>query len=214
MDRRPVQRESIDKKTAFRCGDGTPTRRPFNKTTVMKALPLKFAWLDRFKTPKIWAEARRHYGELEIPGPKSNANILKWAKEAGVHGWYDNDDIPWCGLFVAICVLRAGYATPGHKLLAALAWINWGKPVKKGDERFNDVLVFIRPGGGHVGFYCGENRDAFLVYGGNQSNAVGFAWIQKSRLVAARRAPFKIGPPDTVKKIWLTYTGELSKNEA
>lgn len=179
----------------------------------MRALPEKFGWLQKFKSPFIWAEARKHYGELEIKGKTSNASIMKWAKEVGVSGWYKNDDVPWCGLFVAICVLRAGYKTVGNKLLAALQWAKWGVEVEKGDESFNDILVFKRPGGGHVGFYCGENADAYLTYGGNQSNAVGFAWIDKTRLVACRRLAFK-NKPDTVKKIWLAYNGELSENEA
>ncbi len=186
---------------------------PAKPLKIMKSFPAKFSWLNAYTTPKIWAEARKHYGELEIAGKNSNANILKWAKEVGVSGWYDNDDIPWCGLFVAICVLRAGYKTTGSQLLAAKSWAKWGVEVKKGDESFNDILVFSRTGGNHVGFYCGENDTAFLIYGGNQSNAVGFAWIAKDRLIACRRVAF-INKPDTVKKIKLTYSGELSVNEA
>ncbi|MBB6499124.1 TIGR02594 family protein [Pedobacter cryoconitis] len=178
----------------------------------MKALPQKFNWLDSFKSPLIWMEARKHYGLLEIPGKDSNPDILKWAKEVGVSGWYTNDDIPWCGLFVGICVQRAGYQTVGSKLLAALEWSNWGVGINPGKEAFNDILVFKRPGGGHVGFYCGENDQAFLVYGGNQSNAVGLAWIDKARLVACRRLAFK-NRPETVKKIRLTTTGTFSENE-
>ncbi|MBB5636754.1 uncharacterized protein (TIGR02594 family) [Pedobacter cryoconitis] len=178
----------------------------------MKTLPQKFTWLDSFKSPRIWVEARRHYGLLEIPGKDSNPNILAWAKEVGVSGWYTNDDIPWCGLFVGVCVQRAGYKTVGSKLLAALEWSKWGIEVGKGQEGFNDILVFKRPGGGHVGFYCGENDKAFLVYGGNQSNAVGLAWIEKTRLVACRRVAFK-NKPETVKKIRLSDSGAFSENE-
>jgi hypothetical protein len=52
------------------------------------------------------------------------------------------------------------------------------------------------------------------VYGGNQSNAVGFAWIDKSRLLGARRPKYAIGEPDNVRKVALTETGILSTNEA
>jgi hypothetical protein len=69
-----------------------------------------------------------------------------------------------------------------------------------------------RPGGGHVGFYVGENDNSFLVYGGNQSNAVGFAWINKTRLLGARRPKYEIGEPKNVRKIILE-SGELSTNE-
>lgn len=179
----------------------------------MKSLPLKFQWLDAISTPKIWAEARRHYGQLEHVGKGSNVNILSWAKEVGVSGWYDDDDIPWCGLFIAICVLRAGYKTVGSTLLAAISWAKWGIDVAKGQECFGDILVFGRTGGNHVGLYIAENKTAFLVYGGNQSNAVGFAWIAKSRLKACRRPAYK-NKPESVKKIWLAESGELSVNEA
>ena len=159
-------------------------------------------------------EAIKHYGTLEHKGKGSNPNIMAWAKEVGVNGWYTDDDIPWCGLFVGMVAKRCGYPFPASKLLAARQWINWGEPVTKGREMLWDILVFERAGGGHVGFYVGENDKAFLVYGGNQSNAVGFAWIDKSRLLGARRPKYVIGEPDNVRKIALTETGILSSNEA
>lgn len=177
-------------------------------------LPQKYAWLAKENAPKMLVEALKHYGILEHVGKGSNPNIIKWAKEVGVSGWYTDDDIPWCGLFVGIVAARAGYPFSAAKLLAAKEWINWGQTVPKGREMLFDVLVFSRDGGGHVGFYVGENKDNFLVYGGNQSNAVGFAWISKSRLVGARRPIYKIGEPKNVRKINLTFDGKLSTNEA
>lgn len=176
-------------------------------------LPTKYNWLSSEGAPKMLVEALRHYGTLELVGKGSNPNITKWAKEVGVSGWYTDDDIPWCGLFVGVVAKRCGYAFSAAKLLAAKEWNNWGNPVTKGREMLWDILVFQRPGGGHVGFYVGENSHAFLVYGGNQSNAVGFAWIAKDRLLGARRPKYLIGEPANVRKIILTETGELSKNE-
>lgn len=178
------------------------------------SLPKKYAWLENEHAPKMLVEAIRHYGILEHKGKGSNPNIIAWAKEVGVNGWYTDDDIPWCGLFVGVVAKRAGYPFPASKLLAARQWINWGEPVTKGREMLWDVLVFERSGGGHVGFYAGENDNAFLVYGGNQSNAVGFAWIDKTRLLGARRPKYAIGEPGNVRKVLLTETGELSTNEA
>lgn len=176
-------------------------------------LPAKYRWLDKEGAPKMLVEALRHYGTLEHKGKGSNPNITAWAKEVGVNGWYTDDDIPWCGLFVGVVAKRAGYPFPASKLLAARQWINWGEPVTKGREMLWDILVFSRSGGGHVGFYVGENDKAFLVFGGNQSNAVGFAWIDKARLLEARRPKYKIGEPNNVRKIILSETGELSTNE-
>ena len=177
-------------------------------------LPIKYNWLNKENAPKMLVEALRHYGILEHVGKGSNPNITQWAKEVGVSGWYTDDDIPWCGLFTGIVAKRAGYPFSAGKLLAAREWLNWGTPVPKGREMLWDILVFQRNGGGHVGFYVGENKDNFLVYGGNQSNAVGFAWITKSRLLGSRRPTYKIGEPANVRKINLTFEGNLSTNEA
>jgi len=177
-------------------------------------LPTKYQWLYNEGSPKMLVEAIKHYGQLELKGKTSNPNILKWAKEVGVSGWYKDDDIPWCGLFVGVVALRSGYPFSAGKLLAAREWINWGEPVIKGREMLWDVLIFSRDGGGHVGFYVGENESAFLVYGGNQSNAVGFAFIAKNRLIGARRPKYATGEPKNVRRIYLSYSGELSLNEA
>jgi uncharacterized protein (TIGR02594 family) len=177
------------------------------------ALPDKYKWLEKEGAPKMLVEAIRHYGELEHPGHGSNPNILAWAKEVGVSGWYPDDDVPWCGLFVGMVVKRAGYKVKSD-LLSALSWAMFGEDVPKGREMLWDILVFKRMGGGHVAFYVGETETAFLCFGGNQSNAVGFAWIAKERCVACRRPLYKIGEPPNVRKVYLTQDGELSKNEA
>lgn len=176
-------------------------------------LPEKYSWLNKEGAPKMLVEALRHYGILEKVGKGSHVDITKWAKEVGVSGWYTDDDIPWCGLFVGVVAKRSGYPFNAAKLLAAREWINWGVPVTKGREMLWDILVFSRTGGGHVGFYVGENDKAFLVYGGNQSNAVGFAWIAKDRMIGARRPNYKIGEPQNVRKVILSDTGEYSTNE-
>ncbi|WP_285011185.1 TIGR02594 family protein [Pedobacter faecalis] len=176
-------------------------------------LPQKYSWLNLEGAPKMLVEAIRHYGTLEHAGKGSNPNIIKWAKEVGVSGWYTDDDIPWCGLFVGVVAKRCNYAFSSGKLLAAREWANWGVP-RIGCARLWDVLVFVRPGGGHVGFYVGENDHAYLVYGGNQSNAVGFAWIAKERCIAIRTPKYAVGEPANVRQIKLSETGELSKNEA
>lgn len=177
-------------------------------------LPEKYKWLAKEGAPKMLVEAIKHYGTLEHIGKGSNPNITAWAKETGVSGWYTDDDIPWCGLFVGMVAKRCGYPAPATKLLSALSWALWGEEVPKERAELWDVLVFSRTGGGHVGFYVGENDSAYLVFGGNQSNAVGFAFIDKKRLVAVRRPKYAIGEPKNVRKILLAYNGELSRNEA
>jgi len=177
-------------------------------------LPEKYKWLSKEGAPKMLVEALKHYGIMEKVGKGSQVDIAKWAVEVGVSGWYTDDDIPWCGLFVGVVAKRCGYPFSAGKLLAAREWVNWGVGVAKANAKLWDVLVFSRTGGGHVGFYVGENDKAYLVYGGNQSNAVGFAFIAKDRCIGVRRPAYKIGEPANVRKIYLSETGNLSTNEA
>jgi hypothetical protein len=73
------------------------------------------------------------------------------------------------------------------------------------------VLVFQRPGGGHVGFYVGEDATAYHVLGGNQGDAVTIARIAKARCVARR---WPLGVKLTGKPVQLASNcGPLSRNE-
>jgi hypothetical protein len=75
------------------------------------------------------------------------------------------------------------------------------------------VLVFERPGGGHVGFYAGESGASYRVLGGNQGDAVSHAWIAKARCIAVRWPPGVPAPAKPVKVVGFPQ-GELSRNEA
>lgn len=180
----------------------------------MASLPKKYDWLNKERMPKMLVEAIKHYGVLEYPGKGSNQVIIGWATETGVRGWYLDDSVPWCGLFVGVVAKRAGYPIRPD-LLSALSWAKFGMEVQPADAKLWDILVFIRTGGGHVGFYVGEDKTHYCVFGGNQSDAVGFTWIEKSRLYAVRRPAYKIGIPANVRKIWLNRDGSpVSTNEA
>ena len=63
----------------------------------------KYSWLEAESGPAMLKEAISHYGLLEHKGSGSNPDIMKWAKEVGVSGWYPDDSVPWCGLFMGIC---------------------------------------------------------------------------------------------------------------
>ncbi len=138
----------------------------------------------------VWLQQARHLlGTQESPGTANNAAILDWARQEG--GWierfYTADSIPWCGLFVGHCLLNAGISGPKNPL-SALAWADWGDEVPFSEREAGCVLVFTRQGGGHVGFYAGEDADgsALYVLGGNQSDAVSISRIATDRLHAVR----------------------------
>jgi uncharacterized protein (TIGR02594 family) len=125
-----------------------------------------------------------------------------------VHG-YSADSVPWCGLFMAVVTFRTKRRPP-PKPLWALNWARWGE--EGGQPELGDVLVFTRPGGGHVGLYVGEDTAAYHVLGGNQSDEVNIKRILKSRLYACRQPPYRLRPVG-VRPIVLDVEGDLSTNE-
>lgn len=180
----------------------------------MSNLPLKYQWLDKEIGPKSLLIGLSFYGVTEAPGTANNPIIMGWAKEVGVAAWYPDDNTPWCGLAEGVTQLRAGFPY-NSTLLSSLSWAKWGDHVDNDGAMLGDTLVFVRPGGGHVGKYIGESKDNFLVYGGNESNMYTFEWIAKTRLFAARRAHWKIAQPANIRKIYLDDTGAVvGQNEA
>jgi uncharacterized protein (TIGR02594 family) len=159
-------------------------------------------------------EGLKLHGTLEAKGAANNPIILQWAKEVG--GWegnyYTNDSIPWCGLFAAVVAKRAG-KTVVKNYLGALSWSSFGTLINKSDVGLGDILTFIRPGGGHVGFYIAEDATAYHVLGGNQSDSVNITRIAKIRLYSCNRPQYN-NKPLSVKKYWMAADGNLSTNEA
>ncbi len=175
-------------------------------------LPSQYAWLNTIGTlPRTITEAAALYGVHEIAGPANSPTIMAWAAEVGLKATYTADAIPWCGLFAALVCKRAGKQIPEGPLWA-LNWAHFG--VRAGQPELGDVLVFVRPGGGHVGFYVGEDSTAYHVLGGNTSDAVSIARLDKHRLHAVRQ-PIYTNKPATVRPFILNAGGAaLSLNEA
>jgi uncharacterized protein (TIGR02594 family) len=150
----------------------------------------------------------------EIPGAKSNPIIIALAKEAGVANLYKSDEIAWCALAHTVLALRAGKTVlfKGYARLRAASFLEFGQLITT--PCLGDTLVFKREGGYHVGLYIGEDNLCYHVAGGNQGNQYSITRIDKKRLLQARRPPYLSGTPASVKKVFLTATGEISKNEA
>jgi uncharacterized protein (TIGR02594 family) len=161
----------------------------------------------------VWfQEARRLIGTRETPGAGNNPKILDWAGQQGIA--YGGDDIPWCGLFVGHCVTATLDREPTPTgVLSARAWQSFGI---KTPPTPGAVMVFwrksLQSGLGHVGFYAGEDKTAYRILGGNQSDSVSLAWIKKDRLVGARW-PATIAPP-VPQAIEVARNDTLSWNEA
>lgn len=194
-------------------------------------LPANYAWLNTIGLlPRVITEALKEYGVKETAGGANSPVIMGWAAEVGrdaIGYTYTADSVPWCGLFAAVICDRAGKTVPTGPLYA-LNWSGFGTAVaiRKGLNVNNpliflpgkaaslgDVLVFRREGGGHVGFYIGEDANYFCVLGGNQSDSVSITWIAKSRCVSVRR-PAYTSAPASVKPYRLARSGAISTNEA
>lgn len=173
---------------------------------------MRYDWLKYEDAPKHLVQAVRLMGTKEVPGLKSNPTILAWAKELRLHEIYRNDDTAWCGLFIAITLHRAGRdVLHAYGNLRAREWANYGLKVDKAE--LADILVFVREGGGHVGYYVAEDADCYHVLGGNQSNMVNVTRILKTRCTAIRRIPYD-NKPKNIRSIVINSSAEISTNEA
>lgn len=181
----------------------------------MSKLPKRYRFLETLN-PQPWVirECLKIHGTQEVAGDGNNPTILAWAKEAG--GWeadyYTKDSIPWCGLAVALVNKRASKPVVKN-YLRALSWVTYGTSISADEVGLGDILVFTRKGGGHVGYYVGEDETSYYVWGGNQSNQFNITRIAKSRLYSIQRHEYK-NTPSTVKRYFLTPEGKFSTNEA
>ena len=164
-----------------------------------------------------WVDhAFRHQGLKEAKGSANNPTILSWAKELGIKILgivYNADATAWCGLFVAHCLKEAGIdllkMDKQTIAIRAKAWATWGVHTP---PRYGCILVFERPGGGHVGFYVGEDSKYYYVLGGNQGDMVSVMKIERSRMIATR---WPRGSDMVTKRVIVDDKGiPVSNNEA
>ena len=183
------------------------------------SFPAEYNWLlspELNPLPKTIQVAIREIGVAEIVGKGSSDRIMRWrdvlkASGANVAGFSD-DDIPWCGLFVAYVCHASGKEVAKDPLWAK----NWAKYGTKVDKPcLGDILVYERPGGGgHVEFYIAETEDLYIGIGGNKTNRVKISPIEKSRCIAVRRVKMSVAPA-SMRPFYLTRVGEApTTNEA
>jgi uncharacterized protein (TIGR02594 family) len=171
---------------------------------------MAYDWLKQETAPKLLKQAVSHLGVKEFVGSAHNPIILGWAKSLKLSTIYTNDEIPWCGLFIAYCCHAEGLQVV-ERPLWALNWAKYGNKVD--DPMLGDILTFKRDGGGHVGIYVGEDDKYYHVLGGNQSNSVSVTRIAKTRLHQARRTAWKVAQPSNVRKVYLEARGQITTNE-
>lgn len=143
--------------------------------TAQTALPA-IPWVIEFEKVLGWHEVR------------DRDRLSKWLRSDG-KTLGDPSKLPWCGDAMQTALLRAlpDEPMPGDLGKNPYWALNWQFLGKKTPPVYGAVGVFKRPSGGHVGVLIGQDETAFLVLGGNQSDAItNGAWIDKKRLVDAR----------------------------
>ena len=157
--------------------------------------------------PRWLKIAETYTGLSEIRGPKHNSKIIGWLDKLGA--WWRDDETPWCGVFVAHCVQDVGLPYPKY-YMRAKDWADYGSLLRRDRLAPGAILVFDRAGGGHVGFYVGEDAGHYFVLGGNQGNAVNVMKLGKTRLLASR---WPKGEPVIGQPVYMKG-GVVSTNEA
>lgn len=209
---------------------GEPAPLPSLVVAPPRGLAPKFAFLAGTPMPPLMVRvALAELGTLETPGTADNPKILGWADEVGratdrpyddwAAGFYNDDGIPWCGLFIAVVAVRAAQGRPERmppdKYLSALAWAEWGVSVPIEHAAVGDVMVMGRQGGGHVTLNVGtaKGESSFFGLGGNQGDKVSIAEFGVARVRAVRRPAYQALPPGA-RRVILSSTGVLSQQEA
>lgn len=133
-----------------------------------------------------WLEfAEKQKGITEIFGKENNETIVMWLKDLNAD-WH-NDEVPWCGVFIAKCLQETGYSYPKH-WASALAYANFGVRLSKPALGCIAVKKRIRSDGtigGHVTFIVGKNQKGELIgLGGNQSDSVCYKVFQEDDFIA------------------------------
>jgi uncharacterized protein (TIGR02594 family) len=175
---------------------------------------MNYSHLTKVSSPQILVEALKLVGTKEVVGIKHSATIMKWAKELKLTKVYTNDEIPWCGLFLAYCCFKAGVEmgiTPTEALWVR-NFLKFG--TKQTVAKMGDIIVLSRGGAGHGGIYVGEDDLCYHIIGGNQTNMVNISRVEKTRVLGIRRTKWKIAQPESVKVVKLSASGFISKNEA
>lgn len=72
-------------------------------------------------------------------------------------------DLPWCAGFVSYCFKKSGHKLP--YTLRARDFLKIGKRVS--NPRPNDLMVFSRKGGGHIGIIEKVNKETIVTIEGN-----------------------------------------------
>ncbi|MCO5092075.1 TIGR02594 family protein [Bosea sp. (in: a-proteobacteria)] len=163
--------------------------------------------------PPWYEELLRRKGLHEV---KSRSALMAWLRADG-KTLGDPAKLPWCGDAIQTCLALTlpDEPQPVNPYLAR-NWLKFG--VGLDEPALGCILVFWRGSktgtSGHVGLYAGEDAQGYLhVLGGNQSDAITIARLDKARLLGMRWPATY--PKQTTSRVLLSASGApVSTNEA
>jgi uncharacterized protein (TIGR02594 family) len=161
--------------------------------------------------PAWIAIGRNKIGQREITGPKHNSWISTgWARLGAK--WFNDDETPWCGFFVADCLDAAGLPYP-KEFPRAKSYATWGTACP---AQLGAIGVKSRSGGGHVFFIVGETLDGknYKVLEGNANNMVRIGDIPKSVVTDIRWPAGGPLPAPSARYLPRLPAGTISSSEA
>lgn len=121
-------------------------------------------------------KAKSYIGLKEVPGTRSNPEIVKWMKV--LKTGFSSDSTPWCGIYMG-WVFHETHELP-KSFAMAKSWSTVG--IKLDKPCYGAVAVYSRVGGGHVGIVVGiDKQGRIMLLSGNSSDAVNIKPIAKNR---------------------------------
>lgn len=167
--------------------------------------PLRTPWIN---------EVNRHMGLHEL---KNRTSLWAWLRsDKGSVG--DPSKLPWCADLVETAIKLTLPSEPfpgrvGINPYYSLNWLEFGQ--KLNTPCYGAIAIFVRPGGGHIGFLVGIDpvRKRYRVRGGNQSNAINDCWVDISRCRGLRWPATYNGPKSSLP-VMNSKGAVISTNEA
>lgn len=173
---------------AFNQANGFPANAKLTDAALKK-----LGILGSLSTPWL-NEVGRYMGVHEL---RDKAKLSAWLRsDKGSVG--DPTKLPWCADLTETAIKLT---LPGEKFAGKLAQnpyysLNWLEFGVKVEPCYGAIAIFVRPGGGHIGFLVGYDPvlKRYRVRGGNQSNSVCDMWLDASRLKGVRWPSSYTGP--------------------
>jgi uncharacterized protein (TIGR02594 family) len=153
-------------------------------TTTAIPEPLALPWLN---------EVGQYMGLHEV---KDKKKLAAWLRFGGSVG--DPSKLPWCADLVETAIKKTLPDEPFTGKLKinpyySLNWLEFGIPTTM---CYGCIAIFVRPGGGHIGFVIGYDpkRKRYRLRNGNVSDKVCDSWLDASRCKGLRWPVTYTGP--------------------